>query len=224
MVLDPPPLEDKNDASLFIETESRLASIAEGLSARDWAMVPDFLDAESLSALRREAAARREAGHFRAAAVGRASTAAVRPEVRSDQLSWIEPDETTAAVNAFLLSMEGLRQAMNRELYLGLVTLESQLAIYPPGASYSRHLDRHRDSDERILSCVFYLNEDWRAEDGGQLRLYLPAGDDGERPVDIAPAAGRLVVFLSDRVPHEVLPARRERLSIASWFRGRPRR
>ena len=41
------------------------------------------------------------------------------------------------------------------------------------------------------------------------------------RSFDVLPRGGTLVVFLSDRFPHEVLPARRERLSLAGWFRRR---
>ena len=35
------------------------------------------------------------------------------------------------------------------------------------------------------------------------------------------PEGGSLVVFLSAELPHEVLPASRERMSIAGWFRRR---
>lgn len=38
---------------------------------------------------------------------------------------------------------------------------------------------------------------------------------------DLLPLAGRLVCFLSGDFPHEVLPARRERLSITGWFKKR---
>jgi SM-20-related protein len=38
---------------------------------------------------------------------------------------------------------------------------------------------------------------------------------------DVVPAGGCLVVFLSGEVPHEVLPATRERLSLTGWFRRR---
>src|SRR5450830_1584970 len=38
---------------------------------------------------------------------------------------------------------------------------------------------------------------------------------------DVVPSGGCLVVFLSGDVPHEVLPATRERLSLTGWFRRR---
>jgi SM-20-related protein len=34
----------------------------------------------------------------------------------------------------------------------------------------------------------------------------------------VLPEGGTLVCFLSDRFHHEVLPARRERLSVTGWF------
>ncbi|MOA08544.1 hypothetical protein D3C78_1283200 [compost metagenome] len=67
------------------------------------------------------------------------------------------------------------------------------------------------------MSAVFYLNADWQAEQGGALRMYLPGGE--ER--DVLPLAGTLVVFLSADLPHAVLPATRERLSLTGWFRRR---
>ncbi|MFN4263018.1 MAG: 2OG-Fe(II) oxygenase [Thioalkalivibrionaceae bacterium] len=40
--------------------------------------------------------------------------------------------------------------------------------------------------------------------------------------LDVAPRAGRLVMFRSDLIRHEVRPALRDRYSIAIWFRRRP--
>ena len=37
----------------------------------------------------------------------------------------------------------------------------------------------------------------------------------------LAPQAGKLLLFLSARFEHEVLPARRDRMSIACWMRQR---
>lgn len=38
---------------------------------------------------------------------------------------------------------------------------------------------------------------------------------------DVLPTGGCLVVFMSGEVPHEVMPATRDRLSLTGWFRRR---
>ena len=91
------------------------------------------------------------------------------------------------------------------------VVREYQVA--PAGAGYKRHRDRFQGSNSRVLSLVTYLNDDWQDADGGALRLYLPEGT-----VDVLPQACMSVCFLSE-TEHEVLPAKRERLSIAAWLR-----
>ncbi|HEY5930165.1 MAG TPA: 2OG-Fe(II) oxygenase, partial [Burkholderiales bacterium] len=65
-----------------------------------------------------------------------------------------------------------------------------------------------------------YLNQDWRDADGGELRLYLER-EPLTRHVDIRPDGGTLVLFLSEKFPHEVLPAKRERHSLTGWFKAR---
>ena len=56
---------------------------------------------------------------------------------------------------------------------------------------------------------------------GGQLRMYLKNEPQEELQYDVQPTGGCLVVFLSGEIPHEVLPASRERLSLTGWFRRR---
>jgi SM-20-related protein len=44
--------------------------------------------------------------------------------------------------------------------------------------------------------------------------------EDGETLLEtVMPAHNRLVLFLSERFPHEVMPTNRPRHSIAGWFR-----
>jgi SM-20-related protein len=74
-----------------------------------------------------------------------------------------------------------------------------------------------RDDDRRTVSVVIYLNADWLPEQGGALRLH----PDGKCTEDILPLGSRLVLFLSADMLHEVLPATRNRLSLAGWFKRR---
>jgi SM-20-related protein len=193
-----------------------LEAIADGLAGPGWAVVPAFLPSPLVQILAEELAAKDAAGELRPAAVGAGHRRAVRADVRGDRIQWVAGagSETERAVVARL---EGLREGLNAALQLGLFELECHYACYPPGAFYARHLDRSPAGAERVVSVVQYLNPGWSLEDGGELRIHA-----ADRPVDVPPIGGTLVVFLSERLEHEVRPARRDRRSLTGWFRRRP--
>ena len=188
------------------------------LERKGWSVAPGWLSAALVRSLAGEIRRERAAGAFRSAGVGRDGRVATA--VRGDEILWLDPATASEAQGVALGRLERLREALNRELQLGAVELELHFAVYPAGAAYAIHVDRFRDADSRVLSLVLYLNEAWSEADGGELRLYLEPGPQAPF-VDVVPQGGTLVVFLSDRFPHEVLPARRERLSLAGWFRRR---
>lgn len=193
--------------------------IASDLAEHGWSQQNIFLPDALTRELAEDCRQRAMAGHLVPAATGRGPGAQVREAIRGDAIQWIEPGEGSAS-DRYLGIMESLRQGLNQTLYLGLESFETHFACYRPGAFYRRHLDRFNDDDRRTLSTVLYLNSAWLPEDGGQLRLYLP----DERTHDVVPTGGALVVFLSAQIPHEVLPARRERLSLTGWFLRRGER
>lgn len=192
-----------------------LSPLVDDLAEHGWAQqnmfIPQPLTLELAAECRRRAAA----DALRPAGIGHGSAQALREGVRGDRIEWLQADEPEPC-NAYLQHMDALRVALNAELYLGLEDYESHFSLYPPGAFYHRHLDRFCDDDRRTVSAVLYLNHDWRAEYGGALRLYT-----SPQPLEIAPLAGRLVLFLSSEIAHEVLPTSRERLSLTGWFRRR---
>jgi SM-20-related protein len=192
-------------------TDNPVTAVVAGLAGDGIAVVPRFLLAAAVAALRDEAMRRDAASSLAAAGVGRGSARVVREEVRGDRIGWLDERDPAPPERALFDVLETLRVAVNRELALGLWRYEGHYAIYPPGARYERHLDRFRDDDARVLSLVLYLNDAWRAADGGALRLHL----------DDLPEGGTLVAFLAARFPHEVLPARRPRLAVTGWFRRR---
>jgi len=191
--------------------------VAADLGGPGWSVVPGFLDGARVRALAEDSIARRARGGFAPARVGRGAERAHRPGVRGDERCWLDAASASPAEADLLGRLESLRLALNRSLWLGLFELEAQHTVYPPGARYERHRDAFRDGGHRVVSAVVYLNQRWRPEDGGALRLYV----DGDRAVEVPPLGGTLVAFLSDRFEHEVLPARRERLSVAAWLRRR---
>jgi SM-20-related protein len=107
-----------------------------------------------------------------------------------------------------------LMQELNDGGWLGLRGYQVQLACYPgEGAHYARHVDAPPGHLLRRVTGIVYLNPLWRPEHGGQLRLHL------NPVVDVEPKLDRLVVFLSEKVPHEVLPAHAPRYAATAWFR-----
>lgn len=191
--------------------------VVDALAEKGWSVVPGFLAPDLTRALAQEAESLHAAGRLQAAGTGQGEARAVRPSVRGDAIHWLEPAAATRAQRDYLDRMEALRLAVNRGLQLGLFDLEAHFARYPAGAGYRRHVDVFQADDRRTLSVICYLNEDWRKQDGGALRLHPKSGP----AVDILPAGGTLACFLSAAMAHEVRPATRPRLSLTGWFRRR---
>ena len=152
------------------------------------------------------------------AGVGRQGDYQLDQQIRGDAIHWLEAGNP--AVTEFLCWMDKLRLAINQRLYLGLFDYEAHYAVYPPGAFYQKHRDAFKGNPGRKLSTVLYLNQEWDVMAGGELVLYDEAGVTPLKKV--APEYGKLVIFLSEDFPHEVLPATQLRQSIAGWFRIKP--
>lgn len=191
------------------------ARIATALSDAGACRILGFPDASATTALRTDLLRLREAGALREAAVGHGADKTLRQDIRGDSTLWLDDERAGDAARGFLTGLDALRAELNRELFLGISEVEAHYACYPAGTFYRKHRDRFRDSDARVVSLVGYLNDDWRESDGGALRLYLPGGE-----IDVLPQGGTSVCFLSE-LEHEVLPATRQRLSIAAWMRRR---
>ena len=209
--------EDSQEPPAGSEAPRRTSSpkgLIDQLAETGFGVLDDFVDATLLSELRARCLELNHAGELRP---GRGDNAKVVPEVRGDMISWLQQPERDAE-QRLLSRLDELRAALNRALMTGLEDFQGHFAIYPPGSGYARHFDRLVGSDVRAISAALYLNDGRTAEDGGLLRLYTGGGASR----DVLPQGGRLVAFMSDRFEHEVLPARRERLSFTGWFRRRP--
>lgn len=200
--------------------ENKYSRIVEELANFGWSVCDDFLETDQIRQLADEARAQWQEGGFRQARVGTGSAQQVRTEIRSDFVHWLDESELTAAQRIYWDALERLRREINQTLFLGLFEFEGHLTVYPGGAFYRKHLDQFKYARQRVVTCILYLNQNWRDSDRGQLRLYLEQDrDDLYR--DILPQGGRLVIFISEQFYHEVLPAQRERMSLTGWFRTR---
>jgi SM-20-related protein len=202
------------------DSDQTLDHIVEQIAAEGWMALPGFLDAAAVRALALESVALFGQGVFHEAAIGGGAQQHLDGDVRADQIFWLEPAGSGDAQRDCLARFEDLRLRLNRDLQLGLFDFECHFARYAPGAFYRRHVDQFSRDSRRRVSSILYLNPDWGDDDGGELRLYLERKA-GSPYVDIRPTGGTLVLFRSERFPHEVLPATRERLSLTGWYKAR---
>jgi len=208
-------MQERADHPVAGLDEYRLDQLCLALVNQGYCVLDDAVPSALLQSLQLQATGLPRA-QLRRAGTGREQQHQLDARVRSDLVHWLQPG--TVASNGYLEFAERLREGMNSRLYLGLFDYEAHYACYEPGASYSRHRDAFAGRRNRIVSTVLYLNAQWQQELGGELLLY---DEDGTLLQRIVPVLNRLVLFLSERFPHEVLPAQRDRYSIAGWFRVR---
>lgn len=194
-------------------------TLVSGIADPGWISLPGFLDEDTARGLAQESRAAWDQGDFRRAGVGRGAGLTIREDVRRDHVLWLAPDEKRPFQQRYLNQLEDLRCELNRHLYLGLFNFEGHFAVYPEGAFYKAHLDRHQNTQDRIVTAILYLNDGWQSGDGGELKLWTTPGEqDGPFEI-IEPRLGTLVCFLAGDYWHEVLPAQKTRMSITGWFR-----
>ena len=190
-------------------------SAASSLSHRGWWVGDNMVCGDLIGPLRTELIELIEQDRFQHAGIGREGDFQLDSDIRRDRIFWLSRQRQVQ--RQLLDRMEELRLNLNRELFLGLFEFEGHFAHYPPGAFYRRHYDSFLGAANRIVSVVIYLNENWQPGDGGELVLYEPDSD--QEMIRIEPRAGTMVLFLSEEIPHEVLPARTHRTSVSGWFR-----
>ena len=191
-----------------------------------------FAPAALVSDLRSDVAALSNAGLFGAAGSG--GRAGAEDTLRSAE--FCDPvhrngDRSIGDFEAFVCLWERLdlvRQELATSLECELLPeMEVHYVRYPASGFYGRHLDDYEEdifdvthasrASRRRLSFICYLTDDgWTMADGGLLRAY-DQGEDGQHE-DHLPTGGKLVVFDSCRVEHEVLPTTRERVCLIGWF------
>lgn len=189
-------------------------AIIDDLSARKYSVQTDFFPPDLIAELLRDLVAQRERGALTRAEIGRAGQDHLG--VRTDMTLWL--DGESGAQNEYLRLMDALRMDINRDLMLGLFEFEAHYAQYEAGGFYKKHLDALQGARGRIVSTVTYLTPGWGANDGGHLVLY---DDMDAEMLRILPQSGTVALFMSEDIPHEVLPPARPRCSIAGWFRCR---
>lgn len=205
-----------NASSSPVLTPAAQVAIVDALVEQGWYVGQDVINRELCQALHHELLHMAEHDALEEAGIGRGHQHHLRKDVRGDAIHWL--DRESEAQRYYLNAMGELQQSLNQALFLGLFEYEAHFAHYPSGAFYQRHLDSFRGRANRVISTVGYLNPGWPADGGGEMVIYHP--DAPEQAVArVTPEAGTFACFLSETIPHEVLPTRLPRSSIAGWFR-----
>jgi len=224
------------------------ASDLQHLAEHGFVVVKDFLSNELYESLKQDVQDLRKAGQFQVAKIGHDGMVQDENtpfrDVRYSETCFIgKMNDTGLSGNKARMELYSILDTLRNELASNEIvksgtstktipaldneTDELMYAYYPKGGYYRRHRDAEPGSvsNWRKYSLLLYLNDrDWKQQDGGQLRIHQDSGDDvlppGELPnfIDVQPSAGTLVLFRSDRCPHEVIDTRRERVAIVGWF------
>ncbi|WP_159800387.1 2OG-Fe(II) oxygenase [Flavobacterium sp. MK4S-17] len=194
--------------------------IADLLEKR-YSIVENFFSVTEVLALRESLLEKYEEDKFRKSAIGNMANEQVVEAIRGDFILWLDETKCNAAEKQFFEKISDFTDYLNRTCFMGIAEKEFHYAVYPEGTFYKRHLDTFQNDQRRKLSMVCYLNdEDWQAAYGGELTLYFNEGAI-ETSLDVYPMQGRMVIFESQLLEHEVKPVKRERLSITGWLKGR---
>ncbi len=195
--------------------------IIQDIGSHKFSIIDHFFSSETVSHLRKSLFDKHEEDRFKKAAIGNRVNELIIKSIRGDHILWIDEAKTNPAEDLFFDQINDLVAYLNRTCFMGILNKEFHYALYPKGTFYKRHIDTFQNDDRRKLSFVCYLNtEDWKPENGGELVLYLD--DNGvETEKIIYPFPGRIVVFESQIIEHEVKPVETERLSITGWFKTR---
>ena len=191
--------------------------VIDDLLQQQYSVVDDFFSKQEVEDLRDSLLQKYDEDEFKKAAIGNQFNELIVKTIRGDFISWIDELEKNKAEAVFFDKIEHFTNYLNRTCYLGIQEREFHYALYPIGTFYKRHLDTFQNDDSRKLSIVCYLNEeDWLEEYGGELTIYK-----AEEAINVFPLKGRMVVFESQLLEHEVKPVKRERLSITGWLKTR---
>lgn len=200
------------DKSLWLD------ELACGLSEQGWMSfdITPWLGLELLRSLQQEIIALDQDDALKTAGIGRGSAPVRDRSVRRDKIAWLQGTEPPQTELFALL--ESLRQGLNQRLFLGLKRFEAHYATYHRGDFYRAHVDSFQGRASRIVSLVLYLNDGWQPTDGGALQVFNRENENEVCGV-VLPEMGRVALFMSEEIRHEVLEAHRTRYSVSCWLR-----
>ncbi|WP_246062528.1 2OG-Fe(II) oxygenase [Mesohalobacter halotolerans] len=184
-------------------------------------MIVNFFEADHLENLHCQIQSLYDNDALKKAAIGKHFDEHIKTEIRGDYIQWINESSDITVVQQFFQVINHFVDYLNRTCFMGILHKEFHYAVYPKGRFYKRHLDTFDNDQRRKLSMVLYLNKIWTPKNGGDLVVYTQDYPQ-ERAISVVPKFGRLVIFESSVLEHEVKPVvEGVRLSITGWLKVR---
>lgn len=203
------------------EFNPKYEQIIDDLMHQKYSVSDNFFTPDEVVFLRKNFLKKFEENNFKKSAIGNLTKEQVADDVRGDFILWLDEENADEAEKVYFNRIHDFVHYLNRTCFLGIQDMEFHYALYPEGTFYKRHLDTFQNDSRRKLSMVCYLNEEhWQMDFGGELTIYQGEGDN-ETELNIVPVQGRMVIFESQVLEHEVKPVRQPRLSITGWLKTR---
>lgn len=195
--------------------------IISDIGTQKFSIIENFFSPEEIAILRQSLLEKYQEDAFKKSAIGNRVNETIVKTIRGDVILWMDEAQADTAELVFFNKINSLVSYLNRTCFMGILHREFHYAIYPKNTFYKRHIDTFQNDDRRKLSVVCYLNEaGWLPENGGELVLYLDENGVETEKV-IYPFPGRIVIFESQIIEHEVKPVNTKRFSITGWLKTR---
>jgi SM-20-related protein len=193
-------------------------SLAQNLKNSGYSFAENIFDLKTLVNLKNQIQKLYHNNSLREAGISQ--TATIEKNIRGDLIYWLSPEKLSPEQKIIWDFLENSKNQINEALFLGIKEFEAHVTLYPPNGFYQKHRDQFKTNQtgkKRVVSFILYLNSEWKPEDGGELLIYDPKNSD-KILEKITPNFGKMVFFLSSEFDHEVLPTKKERMSLTGWF------
>jgi SM-20-related protein len=193
--------------------------IIQDLLKQNYSVCDNFFELQLIANLRDRLKILHNHSELKKAAIGNKVNESISKAIRGDYIQWIDERLANPEERLFFEAINTFKTYLNMTCFMGILHQEFHYAVYPKGTFYKRHLDTFQNDDRRKLSMVCYLNDDsWDKTNGGELVIY----PENSNEVIIHPLLGRVVIFESQLLEHEVRPVFNDmRLSITGWLKTR---
>ena len=192
---------------------------AELLELQGWFMIDDFLTSEMAKSLRQEASEAFQQGALKQHRFQFGKKLFEKPKI-------FEADLHDEHLHVLLPSFVEIffEERLRERLMQLMPTLELEKGVKSKtvklqrngGGAFPCHYDNSGPPSKRSITCLVYLNPDWREGHGGELVLHPFL----QPQVVISPLMARAVFFRSDLLLHSVRRAAVERFCFTIWLDG----